>query len=280
MTFFDNRINPLSMEWIDSHCHLDGFFKKSELAAVLKKAEEAHVHQMIAIGTEPDDWDINHNLKLEFPSRIDYTVGMHPCYVKPGWRKSVDQLKAYFDRPQKPVALGEIGLDYYHLPKDQSEAEAHKMEQHDAFETQLAIARELDCPVVIHSRDAFEQTLQLIDNSEVNWTKIVVHCFSYSSEQIKQIIKRGGRASFTGIVTYKNAPNVKKALIEQGVDRLMIETDSPYLTPEPHRGKPNQPAYVADIGLKCAAYLGLEVETFAQKLAENTRSFFGLDKLK
>ncbi len=267
------------MEWIDSHCHLDGFLKKGELAAVLKKAEEAHVHQMIAIGTGPDDWDINHDLKLEFPSRIDYTVGMHPCYIKPGWRKSVDQLKAYFDKPPKPVALGEIGLDYYHLPKDQSEAEAHKIEQHDAFETQLAIARELGCPVVIHSRDAFEKTLQLIDNSEVKWTKIVVHCFSYSSEQIKQIIKRGGRASFTGIVTYKNAPNVKKALIEQGVDRLMIETDSPYLTPEPHRGKPNQPAYVADIGLKCAAYLGLEVETFAQKLAENTRSFFGLDKL-
>ena len=267
------------IEWIDSHCHLDGFLKKGELVSVLQKAEESGVHQMIAIGTEPYDWDINHDLKLEFPSRIDYTVGMHPCYVKPGWHKLVDKLKAYFHKAQKPVALGEIGLDYYHLPIDQSEAEAHKMEQHDAFEAQLAIARELDCPVVIHSRDAFEQTLHMIDNSEINWTKIVVHCFSYSSEQIKQIIKRGGRASFTGIVTYKNAPNVKQALIEQGVDRLMIETDSPYLTPEPHRGKSNQPAYVADIGLKCAAYFGLEVETFAQKLAENTRSFFGLDKL-
>lgn len=266
------------MEWIDSHCHLDGFLKKGELAEVLQKAEEAQVHQMVAIGTEPDDWIINHELKLKFPNRIDYTVGIHPCYVKPRWEESVEQLSDYFSKPQKPVALGEIGLDYYHLPKDQADAEAQKYQQHGAFEAQLAIARKLDCPVVIHSRDAFEPTLELIDNSGVDWTKVVVHCFSYSSEQIKLIMKRGGRASFTGIVTYKNAPNVRKALIEQGIDQLMLETDSPYLTPEPHRGKPNQPAYVANIGIKCAAYFEVDIATFAQKLAENTRSFFGLDK--
>ena len=105
----------------------------------------------------------------------------------------------------------------------------------------------------------------------------MVHCFS-SAEQIKLLNRRGGRASFTGIITYKNAPNVQKALIQQGIDSLMIETDCPYLTPEPHRGKKNEPAYVGDIGLKCAELFGIEPEILAEKLAENTRKFFGLKR--
>jgi TatD DNase family protein len=118
----------------------------------------------------------------------------------------------------------------------------------------------------------------MIDASGVDWEKVVIHCFSYSAEQIKLLVRRGGRASFTGIITYKNAPNVQKALVEQGIETLMIETDSPYLTPEPHRGKKNEPAYVANIGLKCADLLGLDPEDLAKQLAETTRSFFGLKK--
>ena len=266
------------MEWIDSHCHLDGYLNQGVLPEVMSRSQAAGIHQMIAIGTDLKDWEVNYNLATEQPNHIAYTVGLHPCYVTENWLKAVDQLEAYFSRPKYPVALGEIGLDYFHLPKDSEEAIAIKSYQQSAFEVQLQIAKQQNCPIVIHSRNAFEDTLSTIDASGVDWGKVVVHCFSYSAEQIKLLNRRGGRASFTGIITYKNAPNVQKALIEQGIDSLMIETDCPYLTPEPHRGKKNEPAYVADIGLKCAELFGIEPEVLAEKLAENTRRFFGLKR--
>lgn len=267
------------MEWIDSHCHLDGYLNKGNLLEVIQRAQVVGVNQMIAIGTDLKDWEINCNLASEYPNHIAYTVGLHPCYVTETWEKVVDQLEAYFSRPTLPVALGEIGLDYFHLPKDPEAADVLKAYQQDAFKAQLDIAKQQNCPIVIHSRNAFEDTLLMIDASGVDWTKVVVHCFSYSAEQIKLLVRRGGRASFTGIITYKNAPNVQKALVEQGIDALMIETDCPYLTPEPHRGKQNEPAYVANIGLKCAELFGIEPEALAEKIAENTREFFGLKNL-
>ncbi len=266
------------MEWIDSHCHLDGYLNQGMLPEVMNRAQAAGVYQMIAIGTDLKDWEVNYNLATEQPNHIAYTVGLHPCYVTENWGKAVDQLEAYFSRPKHPVALGEIGLDYFHLPKDSEESIEIISYQQSAFEAQLQIAKRQNCPIVIHSRNAFEDTLSTIDASGVDWGKVVVHCFSYSAEQIKLLNRRGGRASFTGIITYKNAPNVQKALIEQGMDSLMIETDCPYLTPEPHRGKKNEPAYVADIGLKCAELFGIEPEILAEKLAENTRRFFGLKR--
>ena len=267
------------MEWIDSHCHLDGFLKHGTLNGILERARAAGVTQMIAIGTEAEDWSINQDLTQQFPECIHYSVGLHPCYVTEGWSVQVQFLEEYFAHECKPVALGEIGLDYFHLPKDLEAAQELKKQQQAAFEHQLVIAKSFDCPIVIHSRDAFDATIKTLDASGVNWNKVVIHCYSYSAEQIKIINSRGGRASFTGIVTYKNAPKVQKALLEQGVDTLMIETDSPYLTPEPHRGQKNEPAYVSDIGKKCAELFNLELDAFAKKIAENTRTFFGLKAL-
>ena len=266
------------MEWIDCHCHLDGYFNEGVLPEVMGRAQSAGICQMIAIGTDLKDWEINYKLATEDPDHIAYTVGLHPCYVRENWEKAVDELEAYFSHPKHPVALGEIGLDYFHLPKDTEKAIAIKSYQQSAFEVQLQIAKKQNCPIVIHSRNAFEDTLSTIDASGVDWGKVVMHCFSYSAEQIKLLNRRGGRASFTGIITYKNAPNVQKALIEQGIEFLMIETDCPYLTPEPHRGKKNEPAYVADIGLKCAELFGIEPKILAERLAENTRRFFELKR--
>ena len=264
------------MEWIDSHCHLDGYLNQGVLPDIINRAQASGVHQMITIGTDLKDWEVNYNLATKKPNHIAYTVGLHPCYVTENWGIAVDQLEAYFRRPKRPVALGEIGLDYFHLPKNSEKAIAIMSYQKSAFEAQLKIAKKQNCPIVIHSRNAFEDTLSIIDASGVDWGKVVVHCFSYSAEQIKLLNRRGGRASFTGIITYKNAPNVQKALIEQGIDFLMIETDCPYLSPEPHRGKKNEPAYVANIGLKCAELFSIEPEILAEKIAKNTRMFFGL----
>ena len=106
------------MEWIDSHCHLDGYLNQGVLPEVMSRAKAAGVRQMIAIGTDLKDWGVNYNLATQNPNNIAYTVGLHPCYVKENWAEAVDQLDAYFNRPKHPVALGEIGLDYFHLPAD------------------------------------------------------------------------------------------------------------------------------------------------------------------
>jgi len=264
------------MELIDSHCHLLKYQQKGELNAVLERAEAAGLTRFITIGTSTEDWVPYREMSAAHPGRIDYTVGLHPCSVDADWAQDVSQLSTFFIPPHIPVALGEIGLDYFHLPKDPIQAGETMIHQEQAFRQQLLLALELDCPVVIHSRNAFDDTVRMIDESGINWSKVVFHCFSYGPEEIRQINERGGRGSFTGIVTYKNAPDIREALRTQGIDRLMLETDCPYLTPEPHRGNPNEPAYVPAIAERCAEALAISTEELARRSSENTIRFFNL----
>ena len=210
-------------------------------------------------------------------NRIHYTVGLHPCYVDAEWAGPVSQISPFFMPPYAPVALGEIGLDYFHLPKDPVAAGQIILHQEAAFTQQLSLASELEVPVIIHSRDAFEETFRIIDQSGVNWQNVVFHCFSYGPEEIQRIHQRGGRASFTGILTYKNAEPIRQALRTQGIDRLMLETDCPYLTPDPHRGKPNEPALLTHIAQRAADSLDLSPEALSAHTTQNTRAFFQLD---
>ncbi len=261
---------------IDSHCHLQGFQKNGTLAVVLDRAAAAGVGQMIAVGTSTSDWVSYRELSAAHPGRIHYTVGLHPCYVEADWENDVTQISPFFMPPQPPCALGEIGLDYFHLPKDPVAAGETMLHQEAAFREQLALARELAVPVIIHSRDAFDDTRRMIDESGIDWQRVVFHCFSYGADEIQQINERGGRASFTGIVTYKNAEAVRAALRSQGSERLMLETDCPYLSPEPHRGEGNEPAFIEHIATRCASELGLEPEALATMTTANTRAFFDL----
>lgn len=264
------------MELIDSHCHLLGFKKKSALEPVLQRAADAGVRRFINVGTSPEDWVPSRELHAAYTGRIDYTVGLHPCYVDAEWEDAIQQISTFFMPPHAPVALGELGLDYFHLPKDPVQAGELMLFQEEAFRQQLTLATELDCPVIIHSRNAFEDSVRMIDESGVDWKRIVFHCFSYGPDEVQQINHRGGRASFTGIVTYKNAPDVRKALQSQGIERLMLETDCPYLAPEPHRGKQNEPALLSHIGERCAEVLSLTPEDLAARTTANTENFFNL----
>lgn len=264
------------MELIDSHCHLLEFRDKGTLCGILQQAKEAGVGQFITVGTSPRDWVPYREMAAAHRECVHYTVGLHPCYVDADWEESVSQISTFFMPPHAPVALGEIGLDYFHLPKDPVEAGQAILHQEAALNRQLELARELDLPVVIHSRNAFRETLDRIDQSQVNWEKVVFHCFSYGPEEIQQINERGGRASFTGILTYKNAAAIREALISQGLDKLMLETDCPYLTPEPHRGKSNEPAYLNPIAQCAAQVLDLPLEIVVKTTANNTSKFFGL----
>ena len=265
------------MTLIDTHTHLDGFARAGTLDAVLARAREAGVGEMISIGTESDDWALIRDLATAHPGRVHYSVGLHPCCVRENWASEVAQIEAFWSGGKKPVALGECGLDRFHLPKDDAaKAEQVFAWQKAAFEAQLAIAKRLGCPLVVHSRGAFAESVAMIDTSGVDWTRVVFHCFSEGPAEMSELIRRGAYGSITGVLTYKNAENVREAAKVQGLARLMVETDAPYLTPVPHRGKPNEPALMRHTAEYAAAMFGVSLDELAVTSTKTARAFFGI----
>jgi TatD DNase family protein len=269
---------------IDSHAHLDRFHRSGELMAVLERAQAAGVVQIVTVGTEPEDWRLYRDLVPQLGGRVAYTAGLHPCSVDEDWEAALAELPRYFEAAGAgsavAVGLGECGLDRFHLPKnDAVAAERIFTWQLAAFRAQLQLAKAVRGPVVVHSRGAFAETVAEIDASGLAWARVVFHCFSEGEAEMRVLAGRGGRGSFTGIITYKNAENVRAALRTQGLPRLMVETDSPYLTPEPHRGKPNEPAHVALTAARAAQELGVSLATLAAQTTANARAFYGLPTL-
>lgn len=263
-------------ELIDTHCHLDKFLEGRILGNILDEAKAMGVTQMIGVATHAKDWRIYQSLAEKYKDKIHYSIGLHPCCVEEDWEDQLEQLMPYFADEIIPVAIGEIGLDYHHLPENPAESENVKRLREEAFRQQLAYALQLDCPIIVHSRNCFHETVRIIDESGVNWKRVVFHCFSEGGDEVDILNLRGGRASFTGIVTYKNAENVREAVRRQGIDKIMIETDSPYLAPMPFRGKDNHPGYVRLVAEKCAEILNIQFKSFAYKVTENSQKFFGL----
>lgn len=268
---------------IDSHCHLETFVKRGEIKEVLNEASMAGVNRMISVGTSSEDWNLYRELAITYPNKVYYSVGLHPCHVDENWEREVELLEQRLSVGDSaaPIALGEIGLDYFHLPKKDDARRAELMEmQQRAFEAQLELAKRCKLPVIIHSRTAFDECVKTIDKAGAIWDKIVFHCFSEGRSQIDRINLRGGRGSFTGIITYKNASvaQVKEAMVEQGVERLMIETDCPYLTPEPHRGKENRPALLRHTFQAAASILQVPVIELEEQITANTFKFFGIEE--
>ena len=268
------------MGLIDTHTHLDSFARRGELPATLQRSVAAGLEGMVAIGTDTDDWMLNRDLARDHAGRVHYTVGLHPCNVAADWAERVAQLEAFWSgaglRPALPVALGETGLDRFHLPKEPVEAEKVFGWQKAAFTAQLALAKKLGCPLVIHSRQAFAECVAMIEAAEIDWCKVVFHCFTEGPQEMAELMRRGGYGSFTGVVTYKNAEPVRAAALAQGLDRLMIETDAPYLTPMPLRGKPNEPAFLRHTAEYCAGLFGVSYERLAEVTTGNAKRFFGI----
>jgi len=268
------------MNLIDSHTHLESFAERGEVAAVLERAAAAGVAEMIAIGTSPEDWALYRKLAAEHVGRVHYTVGLHPCAVEANWAAAVAQIEAFWIDgavTSLPVGLGECGLDRFHLPKeDRAKAAEIFAWQQAAFIAQLEIARRRSCPLVVHSRGAFQECVELIDASGVAWERVVFHCFTEGVAEMAELQRRGGYGSFTGVLTYNSANNVRAAALAQGLGRLMLETDAPYLTPIPHRGKPNEPAYLRNTAEFAAGVFGVSVEEIATTTTTTSRRFFGL----
>ncbi len=264
---------------IDTHCHLEKAMARGEDEAVLERMQAAGVGRCVTVGTSLKDWEKYYRLAGRERGRVDWTVGIHPCDIEEDWAEQIKAIPTYFATDPAPVALGEIGLDHFHLPRYPDEAAELKQLQERVFRDQLHLAYQLDCPVVIHSRNAVEPCIRIIDESGVDWSRVVFHCFTEGPELAREINNRGGRLSFTGILTYKNksADPVRQAALGQGLDKLMLETDSPYLTPEPVRGTPNEPANVAHIARFAASLFGITEAELVRITTANAIEFYSLE---
>lgn len=262
---------------VDTHTHLESFDRKGELDPILARAREAGVGAMITIGTSTEDWSLYRGIALRNPGFVHYSAGLHPCSVDAKWEGELAELPPFWTGPEpRPVALGECGLDRFHLPKEQAEAERIIVWQKAAFAAQLDLAKSLGCAVVVHSRGAFSECVAMVDESGVDWSRVVFHCFTEGEAEMRELLERGGYGSFTGILTYKSAAAVRAAARLQGLERFMLETDAPYLTPVPHRGKPNEPAFVRHTAEVAAELFGVGYEELARVSAENARRLFGV----
>ncbi|MBP52823.1 MAG: hydrolase TatD [Opitutae bacterium] len=262
------------MSWFDSHCHLKNFWDKDELPDVLERARRSEVSKMVTVGTSQKDWYTYRQLCEHNPSEIYYSAGLHPGYVNHVWEEQVSCLVDIWKSNLTPIALGEVGLDYFRLPSNKALAEEIVVHQKNAFREQLKIGIKLETSLIVHSRNAFNDCVQIIDESGFDWNRVVFHCFSEKAEQIKKLGERGGWVSFTGILTYKANEDLRDAFLKHGIDRLMIETDSPYLTPVPVRGKENEPAFLKYLGKFAAELAGMHEKEFSEKIFKNTKRFY------
>lgn len=221
--------------YFDTHCHLNDKSFKKDRKKIIKKAKEKNISKMIVVG-----WNIKSSKKAikiaKKHKNIYASVGIHPSNVKKSKRKDLLKLKKLL-KNKKVVALGEIGLDY-HWDKD------NKKNQKHFFVEQIKIAKEFKKPIIIHTRDAVVDTYKIIKENKKNIYKCVMHCFSYSYEEAKNYLDLGFFISLGGPLTFKNGKKAREIVEKININKLLIETDSPYLTPHPYRGKRNDPSYL------------------------------------
>ena len=257
---------------IDSHCHLDDPQFDNDREAVLKRAQAEGVTRLVTIGC-----DLVTSQRAVFLSQehsfIFSSIGIHPHEVKDITPATYDALRALVKSAPagKVVAYGEIGLDYYY---NFSPPEI----QRQRFREQIALARELRLPVIIHSRNAKEDTMTILKEEKATDAGGVFHCFTGDLEMAKAALDLGFLLSFSGIVTFPKAIELQKVAQEVPLDRMLIETDSPYLSPHPHRGKRNEPARVRLVARKIADLRpSLTFEEVAERTGGNAKRLFGME---
>lgn len=283
---------------IDTHSHLDFPDFEEEMDAVLSRAAAAGVERVITIGTTVEGSARAIALAEKYPN-VFATVGVHPSNAEESEADFISALRTRAGHP-RVVALGEIGMDYHRLPSrqvleptpawlaetpfnDPREIEgairdgAYKARQAEVFEAQLALAVELGLNVVIHERDAWDDTLEIL-KPYTGKLRAVFHCFGKSIEHARTLLDLGHLVSFTGIVTFKNAQIVAETAAQLPAGTFMVETDCPYLAPIPHRGKRCEPAYTRLVAEKIAGLRGETLEAIAAQTTATAEEFFRLPK--
>jgi TatD DNase family protein len=258
------------MELVDSHAHIDFPQFADDREAMLERARAAGISALLAIGTGPGPEKLDSALPYaDQYNWIFASIGIHPHEAKQVTPQHLEELANLAKHP-KVIAWGEIGLDYFydHSPRDV---------QHQVFRDQMALALDAKLPIIIHCRDAWPDCLTLLE--EV-WRPTgiggILHCFTGTVGEVRRGLDAGFMISFAGNSTYPKTQHIRDAAKEVPLDRILIETDSPFLAPQPYRGKRNEPAYIAEVARTLANVRNLLPEEFAATTAANFRSFFQL----
>jgi len=258
------------MELIDSHAHIDFPQFAEDRDAMLERARVAGVTTLLAIGTGPGPEKLDS--ALPFAEQYDWiyaTIGIHPHEAKEVTPKHLDELSQLANRP-RVIAWGEIGLDYFydHAPRET---------QHKVFREQMALAQQAKLPIIIHCRDAWSDCMNML---EQHWKPTgiggILHCFSSTLEDARRGIDMGFLISLAGNSTYPKAQNLRDVAKALPLEKILIETDSPYLAPQAYRGKRNEPAYVAEVARMLASVRDLSPDEIAAATSENFRRLFRL----
>lgn len=256
--------------FIDSHCHLSFPELRQRLPDILADMRHAQVEQAICICTQMEEFEDVHALAMAHDA-LWSTVGVHPD-TEDMREPDVAELVQLASRP-RVVAIGETGLDYYRL---NGRSIADMEWQRERFRTHIRAAKQAGKPLVIHTRSSAADTLRVLDEEGGEQAGGVFHCFTETAEVALAAVERGYYISFSGIVSFKNAQDLRDLLKLLPLDRVLIETDSPYLAPVPFRGKTNTPAYVPHVAQAVADAVGLPVAELAARTSSNTRRLFRL----
>ncbi|PIR48666.1 hypothetical protein COU80_03090 [Candidatus Peregrinibacteria bacterium CG10_big_fil_rev_8_21_14_0_10_55_24] len=251
---------------IDTHCHLTDRKFAHDLSAVIARAQAAGIEGMVTIADTMEESREAVALAKIY-EHIFCTIGVHPHGAR-AWVRARDEkiLQQYFSH-EKVVGIGEIGLDYHynHSPQDV---------QRDVFRDQLQLARELSAPAVIHCREAIADLKRILKDTAPE--KFVIHCCTERWEDVEELVAEGCFLGFTGIATYPHAEVIRTTIGHCPLTQMLIETDAPYLAPTPHRGKRNEPAFVAEVAKLIAKLKGVSLEEVDQRTTHNAVAFYGL----
>jgi TatD DNase family protein len=254
------------MQMIDTHCHLYSNEFEADIDTVMQRAAVAGVDKFYLPGIDSESIDAMLALEERYPGKCMAMMGLHPCYVKANYREELEIVSDWLSK-RKFAAVGEIGLDYYW---DKTFA----TEQVLAFKTQMEWSIQYDLPIVIHTRNATQETVELVKQYAPRGLRGIFHCFGGSYETAQEIIRTGFYLGIGGVITYKKA-GLAEVLEKIDLQHLVLETDAPYLTPIPFRGRRNESSYLAYIAAKLAEVKNCSVEEVAAITTANAKKIFG-----
>ena len=255
------------MRWIDTHAHIYAEELVADADIVIKNAISNGIDRIVMPSIDSNTLDAMLELEVKYPDNCISMMGLHPCYVKENYEQELAIVEEWLAK-RKFIAIGEIGLDFYW-------DKTFMVQQHKVFEQQMQWALDYNLPIAIHTRNAMQETIEAVKPFAKKGLRGLFHCFSGSKESAEQIIQMGFHLGLGGVLTYKNA-GVAEAITSIPMEWLVLETDAPYLSPVPYRGKRNEPAYMIEVAKKLAEIKKLHLHEVAEITTANAEKLFSL----